>query len=52
MGFARKDCGGPSSTLRKEGKSMVKRNVVFLMHLKLVLYRGQTAKFGVGLKTL
>lgn len=42
MGFARKDCGGPSSTLRKGGKSMVKCNIVFLMHLKLVLYRGQT----------
>lgn len=50
MGFARKDCGGPSSTLRKGGKSMVKCNIVFLMHLKLVLYRAQTDQVWCGLR--
>lgn len=52
MGFARKDCGGPSSTLRKGGKSMVKHNIVFVICFKLVLTEGRLTKSGVGLKTL
>lgn len=43
MGFARKDCGGPSRILRK-GRNRWETYTVSLMPLKLVFHRGRANK--------